>query len=91
MSAKDVEDLKRKVFYMDRAVTPYLNVQIMKLYKLNSELTLKVKELESKIVSLTNNTLDNESEQQDEKVSQKKKKVTKKTEVTNDIRTITLE
>ena len=90
MSAKDIEDLKRKVFYIDRAVTPFLNVQIMKLYKLNSELTMKVKELENKIESLSSNSLENDSRQQDKTV-EKKKKITKKTEVTNDIRTITLE
>ena len=91
MSAKDVEDLKRKVHYIDRAVAPFLNVQIMKLYKMNSELTQKVKELESKIVSLSGNNLENETKQEEDKTLPKKKKATKKTEVTNDIRTITLE
>ena len=95
MSAKDIDDLKRKVHYIDRGVTPFLNVQIMKLYKLNSDLISKVKELENKVASLSNdnlvnNNLVNESKQED-KVPQKKNKVTKKTEVTNDIRTITLE
>lgn len=91
MSAKDVEDLKRKVHYIDRAVAPFLNVQIMKLYKINAELTQKVKELESKIVSLSGNNLENETNQEEDKTLPKKKRVTKKTEVTNDIRTITLE
>ena len=91
MSAKDVEDLKRKVFYIDRAVTPFLNVQVMKLYKMNSELTLRVKELENKILSLSSDNSENETKQEEDKTLPKKKKVVKKTEVTNDIRTITLE
>jgi hypothetical protein len=91
MSAKDVEDLKRKVFYIDRAVTPFLNVQVMKLYKMNSELTLRVKELENKILSLSSDNSENESKQEEDKTLPKKKKVVKKTEITNDIRTITLE
>jgi len=91
MSAKDVEDLKRKVFYIDRAVTPFLNVQVMKLYKMNSELTLRVKELENKILSLSSDNSENETKQEEDKTLPKKKKVDKKTEVTNDIRTITLE
>ena len=40
MSAKDVEDLKEKVFYIDRRVNPYLNVQIMKLFQLNNNFYL---------------------------------------------------
>lgn len=91
MSAKDIEDLKRKVFYIDRAVTPFLNVQIMKLYQLNSDLTLKVKELENKIISLGGENPQDESKQNQEKPVDKKKKTNKKVEVTNDIRTITLE
>ena len=91
MSAKDIEDLKRKVFYMDRAVTPFLNVQIMKLYQLNSDLNLKVKELEEKIALLGGETSLDESKQNQEKTVEKKKKTNKKVEVTNDIRTITLE
>ena len=91
MSAKDVEDLKRKVFYIDRAVTPFLNVQVMKLYKMNSELTLRVKELENKILSVSSDNSENETKQEEDKTLPKKKKVVKKTEITNDIRTITLE
>ena len=91
MSAKDIEDLKRKVFYMDRAVTPFLNVQIMKLYQLNSELTFKVKELENKVTSLGGENSQDELKQNQEKPVDKKKKTNKKVEVTNDIRTITLE
>jgi hypothetical protein len=87
MSAKDIEDLKRKVYYMDRSVTPFLNIQIMKLYQLNSDLNLKVKELEEKITLLGSETSQDESKQNQEK----KKKTNKKVEVTNDIRTITLE
>ena len=87
MSAKDIEDLKRKVYYMDRSVTPFLNIQIMKLYQLNSDLNLKVKELEEKITLLGSETSQDESKQNQEK----KKKTNKKIEVTNDIRTITLE
>ena len=87
MSAKDIEDLKRKVYYMDRSVTPFLNIQIMKLYQLNSDLNLKVKELEEKLTLLGSETSQDESKQNQEK----KKKTNKKVEVTNDIRTITLE
>ena len=91
MSAKDIEDLKRKVFYIDRAVTPFLNVQVMKLYELISNLTMKVKELEAKVGSLTGEqTQQKQSTSSSEKQVEKKKK-TKKVEVTNDIRTITLE
>jgi hypothetical protein len=91
MSAKDIEDLKRKVFYIDRAVTPFLNVQIMKLYELISNLTMKVKELEDKVGSLTGEHSPQEQPTSTSEKQVEKKKKVKKVEVTNDIRTITLE
>jgi hypothetical protein len=94
MSVKDMQDLRQKVFYIDRAVTPYLNIQIMKLYQLNSNLTMKVQELENKLTALTNertSSVQSDDNQFGEKTGDKKKRVAKKVEVTNDIRTITLE
>ena len=91
MSVKDIDDLKQKVFYIDRAVNPYFNIQIMKLYQMNSQLSTKVQELEKRISELGGESVSQKNTQ--EEVSEKvtKKKNTKKTEVTNDIRTITLE
>ena len=92
-----MQDLRQKVFYIDRAVTPYLNIQIMKLYQLNSNLTMKVQELENKLTALTNErtssvqSVQSDDNQFGEKTGDKKKRVAKKVEVTNDIRTITLE
>tara|TARA_B100001123_G_C15081763_1_gene935954 strand:+ start:41 stop:328 length:288 start_codon:yes stop_codon:yes gene_type:complete len=95
MSVKDIDDLKQKVFYIDRAVNPYFNIQIMKLYQMNSQLSTKVQELEKRISELGGESVsqNNTQEEVSEKVPEKatKKKNTKKTEVTNDIRTITLE
>lgn len=86
MSAKDVEDLKEKVFYIDRRVNPYLNVQIMKLFQLNNNLNEKVKELEEKINSLSESDTPKETIKTDEQPKKDKKKV-----LINDIRTINLE
>lgn len=94
MSVKEIHDIRQKVFYIDRAVTPYLNIQIMKLYELNSNLTMKVKELEDKINNLSGvntTSLQSEGTKSEERTTEKKKRTTKKTEVTNDIRTINLE
>jgi hypothetical protein len=94
MSVKEIHDIRQKVFYIDRAVTPYLNIQIMKLYELNSNLTMKVKELEDKINNLSSvntTSLQSEGTKFEERITEKKKRTTKKTEVTNDIRTINLE
>jgi hypothetical protein len=94
MSVKEVQDLRQKVFYLDRKVTPYLNIQIMKLYQLNSNLTVKVQELENKLMALTNehnSPVQSDDNQPGEKIVDKKKRVVKKVDVTNDIRTINLE
>ena len=86
MSAKDVEDLKEKVFYIDRRVNPYLNVQIMKLFQLNNNLNEKVKELEEKINSLSESDTPKKTIKTDEQPKKEKKQV-----LINDIRTINLE
>ena len=86
MSAKDVEDLKEKVFYIDRRVNPYLNVQIMKLFQLNNNLNEKVKELEEKINSLSESDTPKQTIKTDEQPKKEKKQV-----LINDIRTINLE
>tara|TARA_B100001248_G_C27396688_1_gene466067 strand:+ start:358 stop:642 length:285 start_codon:yes stop_codon:yes gene_type:complete len=94
MSVKEIHDLRQKVFYIDRGVTPYLNIQIMKLYELNSNLTTKVKELENKINNLSGentSSVQSQINKSEEKTIEKKKRPTKKVEVTNDIRTITIE
>ena len=86
MSAKDLSDLQQKLFYIDRRVNPYFNVQIMKLYQLNNNLTAKVKELENKLNEL--------SPQEEEKPKEKKKTKNVKIDnnvAMNDIRTINLE
>ena len=90
MSVKDIQDLRQKVFYIDRAVAPYLNIQIMKLYQLNSNLTIKVQELENKLTALTNEQT-TPVQSDDNQSVEKKKRVVKKVDVTNDIRTINLE
>lgn len=85
MSEKAIDDLRQKVFYIDRSVNPYFNIQIMKLYKANSELSLKVAELEKKISEITGEKI------VEPEKSIPKKTSNKKTNIPNDIRTINLE
>lgn len=87
MSAKDLSDVQQKLFYIDRRVNPYFNVQIMKLYQLNNNLTAKVKELENKLNALS-------GQEVEQKPKDKKKAKNVKIDnnlVMNDIRTINLE
>lgn len=92
---KDVENIKNKVFYIDRKVNPYFNVQINNLIKTIYELDKRVKDLENNKTNVESNSEDktflnnsNDSIPFNEKKNTKKQ-TTKKS--TNDIRTISIE
>ena len=91
MSVKAIDDLKQKVFYIDRAVNPYFNIQIMKLYQMNSQLSNRLQQLETRLSELSGESVSQNNTQEDVSEKTSKKKNTKKSEVPNDIRTITLE
>lgn len=92
---KDVENIKNKVFYIDRKVNPYFNVQINNLIKTIYDLDKRVKDLENNKTNVESNSEDktflnnsNDGIPFNEKKNTKKQ-TTKKS--TNDIRTISIE
>lgn len=88
---KDVENIKNKVFYIDRRVNPYLNQQINNLVKAIYDLEVRVKELENSNVSNKEETdfLNNNDELPNNETKTTKKTQSRKT--TNEIRTINIE
>lgn len=97
--SKDIQDLKQKLFYIDRSVNPYFNKQITMLVKTVYELDNRIKNLEKKLntTSELNNEQDNksteinnESESNNTTFKNNKKKNNEQKR-TNDIRTITLD
>lgn len=88
---KDVENIKNKVFYIDRRVNPYLNQQINNLVKAIYDLEVRVKELEDSNVSNKEETdfLNNNDELPNNETKTTKKTQSRKT--TNEIRTINIE
>tara|TARA_Y100000591_G_C21640906_1_gene597784 strand:+ start:93 stop:371 length:279 start_codon:yes stop_codon:yes gene_type:complete len=92
MSVKDVEEIRQKVFYIDRYVNPFLNNQIMQINANLSQLIQKVKELDNKVNSLNlDNSNNEESTVKNEKVNKVSKDKIPKKSNTNDIRTISLQ
>ena len=100
--SKDIQDLKQKLFYIDRSVNPYFNKQITMLVKTVFELDNRIKNLEKKINTKSelnneqnnqNSKIDNESDYQNTNVKDNKtnKKKINEQKRTNDIRTITLD
>lgn len=91
MSVKDVEEIRQKVFYIDRFVNPFLNNQIMQINANLSQLINKVKELDDKVNSMNsnnNNFFEKKNEKGEEKLNDDK--IPKKSN-NNDIRTISLQ
>lgn len=92
MSVKDVEEIRQKVFYIDRYVNPFLNNQIMQINANLSQLIQKVKQLDDKVNSLNlDNSNNEESTVKNEKVNKVSKDKIPKKSNTNDIRTISLQ
>ena len=103
--SKDVQDLKQKLFYIDRSVNPYFNKQITMLVKTVFELDNRIKDLEKKLNTTTelnneqdnqNSEIDNESDYQNTNTTNVKnnktnRKKNNEQKRTNDIRTITLD
>ena len=90
MSAKDIEDLKQKVFYIDRRVNPYFNHQISGLIKMIYELDNRIKVLEKQ--NNVENTKETKNVEKNSKVPTKRtaaKNTAKNNQ--NDIRTITID
>lgn len=88
---KDVENIKNKVFYIDRRVNPYLNQQINNLVKAIYDLEVRVKELENSNVS---NKEESDFLNNNDELPNNETKTTKKTQsrkTTNEIRTINIE
>jgi len=94
MSVKEVDEIRQKVFYIDRYVTPFLNNQIMQINSNISQLINKVEELDNKVNSLTQNSVSNETQVNDNSsntiINDNKDKIPKRSS-NNDIRTISLQ
>jgi hypothetical protein len=99
MSVKEVEEIRQKVFYIDRYVTPFLNNQIMQINANISQLINKVEELDKKVNSLTSNNVSNDSGTNGNSstdgnsstiINDNKDKIPKRSS-NNDIRTISLQ
>jgi outer membrane murein-binding lipoprotein Lpp len=94
MSVKEVDEIRQKVFYIDRYVTPFLNNQIMQINSNISQLINKVEELDKKVNSLTQDSVSNENETNNTSSntinSDNKDKIPKRSS-NNDIRTISLQ
>ena len=97
---KDVENIKNKVFYIDRKVNPYFNVQINNLIKTIYDLDRRIKELENNNTNnsgsntFLNKSNESETNSQNESLPFNQKKTNKKQstkKTTNDIRTINIE
>tara|TARA_B100001123_G_C15309860_1_gene1023987 strand:- start:2541 stop:2810 length:270 start_codon:yes stop_codon:yes gene_type:complete len=89
MSAKDIEDLKQKVFYMDRRVNPYFNHQISGLIKMIYELDNRIKVLEKR--NNVENAEETKNVEKKSKVPAKKNTAKNNQNNQNDIRTITID
>ena len=99
MSVKEVDEIRQKVFYIDRYVTPFLNNQIMQINANISQLINKVTELDEKVNALTRNSVSNDSVSNDSgtnvnssstNINDNNDKIPKRSS-NNDIRTISLQ